>query len=623
MKSNTTKRRETTLEAYRERVMGCWVGKVVGGTLGQPWEGKAIPYELTYYDPVPQGMLANDDLDLQVVWLQRIRETGLPITGFNLATCWRDNINMYPDEYGVARRNFEMGLRPPAMGAYDNGCFAGMGAAIRTELWACLAPGNPELAAHFAREDASMDHAKEGIDAAVFLATVESLAFVESGRAALIQAGLEAIPERSRVARCVRAARKYWQAEGEYKKAFERLNAEFGNQNFTDTPINLGIIALGWLSSEGDHGQALLNAVNCGYDTDCTGATLGAILGLLEPRGFEEKWLKPVGGDLALSPAITGMAPPRDLDELTEQVVELAYDVQKYYGGDCLPAPSAPRKFPSVKPRLPAASAPLLKGASAQTSRLAEHPVAVSLEYPFGLRAAPGRAARYRLHFVNTTAKPLAFGCGWETPAGWILDAAEEPPSRLEPGVEGAVELQLTPLPGRWRPFSSRLGVVLDVEGVPIRLEAGLLQTIPWLVWKSASPDLERCPEPPEESQLIEASEHFIDLDALPDMGEGSWVFQTRFKGYRQNRNQLPMRLVAQTAGRTRLWLNGERIHEHDGRWRVRAIHRAQESAVVAEVSADENVLTVTTDAQEEIFFHAIGETHGGAWHHFVEYGTK
>lgn len=614
-------RQETTLEAYRERVMGCWVGKVVGGTLGQPWEGKSIPYELTYYDPVPEGMLANDDLDLQVVWLQRIRETGLPITAFNLAPCWRDNINMYPDEYGTARRNFEHGLRPPVMGSYDNGCFAGMGAAIRTELWACLAPGNPELAAHFAREDACMDHAGEGIDAAVFLATVESLAFVESDRDRLLHAGLAAIPQGSRVARCVRAALRFWEAEGEYKKAFARLEGEFGDQNFTDTPINLGIIALGWLSSEGDHGKALLNAVNCGYDTDCTGATLGAILGLLEPNGFEEKWLKPIGGDLALSPSITGMAPPKDLEELTEQVIALAFDVQSYYGRDFLPQASAPKRFAPVKTRLPAASAPLLKGAPPQASRLAEYPVAVTLEYPEGLRAAPGRSARYRLHLVNTDEKPLAFGCSWETPAGWILDAAEEPPSRLEPGQACALELQFKPLPMAWRPFSSRLGIALEVEGVPIRLEAGLLQTIPWLAWKSPFADGERCPEPPEEAQLVEAGSHFVDIATLPGGSEGSWVLQTRFKAYRLNRNQLPMRLVAQTPGRTRLWLNGERIHEHDGSWEVRAIHRAKESAVVAEVSASENTLTVQTEAKAGAFFHALGETHGGAWHHFVEYG--
>jgi ADP-ribosylation/crystallin J1 len=40
---------------------------------------------------------------------------------------------------------------------------------------------------------------------------------------------------------------------------------------------------LGLLAGEGDFGKSLCIAVNCGNDTDCTGATLGAPLGILYP----------------------------------------------------------------------------------------------------------------------------------------------------------------------------------------------------------------------------------------------------------------------------------------------------------------------------------------------------
>lgn len=33
-----------------------------------PYEGRDGPLELTFYNPVPEVMLPNDDLDLQVVW---------------------------------------------------------------------------------------------------------------------------------------------------------------------------------------------------------------------------------------------------------------------------------------------------------------------------------------------------------------------------------------------------------------------------------------------------------------------------------------------------------------------------------------------------------------------------
>ena len=73
---------------YRRKVLGCWLGKAVGGTLGGPYEGRPGPLALSYYDPVPTEMLPNDDLDLQVVWLEAIRRAGLPVDRRTLADAW-------------------------------------------------------------------------------------------------------------------------------------------------------------------------------------------------------------------------------------------------------------------------------------------------------------------------------------------------------------------------------------------------------------------------------------------------------------------------------------------------------------------------------------------------------
>ena len=54
---------------FRKKVIGCWLGKAAGGTLGQPYEGTEGPLSLSFYDPVPTDMIPNDDLDLQVLGL--------------------------------------------------------------------------------------------------------------------------------------------------------------------------------------------------------------------------------------------------------------------------------------------------------------------------------------------------------------------------------------------------------------------------------------------------------------------------------------------------------------------------------------------------------------------------
>src|SRR5690606_6572634 len=110
-----------------------------------------------------------------------------------LAQAWQ-HIGMSPDEYGICKRNMKFGLVPPATGSYDNPFARGMGAAIRTELWACLAPGDPDLAAAYAYEDACMDHAGEGIHGAVFLAALQSLAFIKHDREALLDHALTYLP---------------------------------------------------------------------------------------------------------------------------------------------------------------------------------------------------------------------------------------------------------------------------------------------------------------------------------------------------------------------------------------------------------------------------------------------
>ena len=128
----------------RHRMIGCWLGKAVGGTLGMPHEGVRHPLDLTFYDPVPTQMLPNDDLDLQVVnavLLDRMGERP-EVDRHRLAAGWA-HVGMSPDEYGIAKRNLRLGLVPPMTGAYDNPFGRGMGAAIRTELWACLAAGGP------------------------------------------------------------------------------------------------------------------------------------------------------------------------------------------------------------------------------------------------------------------------------------------------------------------------------------------------------------------------------------------------------------------------------------------------------------------------------------------------
>jgi len=196
-------------DTLRKKMLGCFLGKSAGGTLGQPYEGWEGPLGLTYYDPVPTDMIPNDDLDLQVLWADCLARQAEPVVDRDLfGRAWVEHVHFPWSEYGIAIRNLKLGIPATWSGRYDNWFKDGLGAAIRSEIWACLAPGNPELAAKFMREDAMVDHVGEGVNAAVFLAVLESAAFVESDMEKLLDTALAAIPAECGIARAVRDADK-------------------------------------------------------------------------------------------------------------------------------------------------------------------------------------------------------------------------------------------------------------------------------------------------------------------------------------------------------------------------------------------------------------------------------
>lgn len=311
---------------YRDRVYACWLGKNIGGTLGGPWECRKHTHALTFYDPIPSRAAPNDDLDLQLVWLKMLENEGLDPSVRTFAEYWKDYACRYPwNEYGFFMRNFDRGLRPPIAGCFENYFVDEMGSPIRSEIWACLHPADPQSAARMAWKDSSLDHAGgEGTYGEMFWAALQSAAFAERDPMTLIQVGLNVIPLSSHLARAIREAVWCYQNGKNWGEARERLATRFGHLQPCNAIPNHGFTVIGWLYGT-DFGDKLCKAVNCGYDTDCTGATLGALLGILDgTQGIPEKWAAPIGTDIVLHKFTGPCDCPATIDELTERTVRLA-----------------------------------------------------------------------------------------------------------------------------------------------------------------------------------------------------------------------------------------------------------------------------------------------------------
>ncbi len=228
-------RNNLTASEFKRKVLGCWLGKAVGGTLGMPCEGKDGPLNYSFYDPVPATMLPNDDLDLQVLWACVLDKMETPVVDMQvLGDAWLNHVAFPWDEYGAGIRNLRNGIRPPLSGSYDNWFVHGMGAAIRSEIWGCLAPGNPALAAAYAFEDGCVDHAGEGIWAEVLFAAMEAVAFVESDLETIVASSLAYLPSESLVRRAVGDTMAWWRDLRDWDAVRLKILERYEHENFTD-----------------------------------------------------------------------------------------------------------------------------------------------------------------------------------------------------------------------------------------------------------------------------------------------------------------------------------------------------------------------------------------------------
>lgn len=317
---------------YRASVYGCWIGKNIGGTLGGPYECLREELNVKGFTTKPGEPLPNDDLDLQLAWLYNLERLGSQaIDAKALGEIWVNLITPYWNEYGIAKANMKRGLPPPLSGDYHNDWKNSNGAWIRTEIWACLAPACPDIAAKYALEDARVDHgAGEGTFAAIFVAAMQSAAFAVKDVRRCIEIALSTIPESSRVADSVRevfACYDKGMGFSETRKHILDRNSDIGDGWF-EAPSNVAYAVIGLLFGEGDFKKSLLYAVNCGDDTDCTAATVGATLGILYgDDGIPEDW-KAYIGDKIITISVkadgAGLKIPKTCSELSERIINEA-----------------------------------------------------------------------------------------------------------------------------------------------------------------------------------------------------------------------------------------------------------------------------------------------------------
>ena len=438
---------------YRNKVLGCWTGKNIGGTLGAPFEGKREILDITFYIQDLKGNPApNDDLDLQLVWLYAAEKHGVyNLTERLLAEYWMQDVICPANEYAVCRANIRNGLYPPLSGSCNNDKWKNSnGAWIRSEIWACLFPGEPDVAAQFAYMDACVDHCGDGIYAEMFTASMESAAFIVNDLRSLINIGLSKIPAGCRIARSVNLACELYDKKTGFKEARNAMVKDSEDLGWFQAPANIGFMVLGLLYGEGDFGKSICYAVNCGDDTDCTGATAGAILGIMRGKsGLPENWVEPIGDNIltvAIDPGDARQM-PKTLSELTERIIRLAASI-RYENPDLF-------RINADATQIPQEHFALLSSSEFVKKRFwSKSPYELTFDLPFGMvkidyengpEMIPGEAKKIKLSFVSSIVTNKSISLKWHLPEDWKVLSSREVCINCMRYLEGVITQVIIP----------------------------------------------------------------------------------------------------------------------------------------------------------------------------------
>lgn len=423
---------------YLDKVYGCWIGKCVAGTIGAPYEGAKELFDFKFDPAIIENMLPNDDLDLQVLWLSVLEEKGVRFTSDDLAEAFFTRCPYAPGEYAFFKKNYSRGIHPPLTGAFNNRYYIeGMGCPIRSEVWGCIAPGNPALAAEIAAKDGVLDHAGNSVHFEQFLAALEAAAFFESDLDALIDIGLRQIAPDSKAAQLIRDVRGWCKSSDDWRYVRGRIIRKYGHPDCTNSFQNIGITLLSLYFGKMDIIETSMLALNCGFDTDCTCSTAGAIIGLIQGGEYLER--KHGFGD-------PGYKLEVDAPRRSDRVLHLAEDTcfMGLHFAEHLNKETIIENAPPA-PKIILAPVP---------------PVMISVEYDGVPAIGIGDTRRISVVFANTTCNSIAGEAALTLPEGWTA---------------GAVSAEITIPAGSTASWRTAVTVPFDI---PVLNETNILEAV-------------------------------------------------------------------------------------------------------------------------------------------------
>ena len=290
---------QVTPDELMDKIKGGWTGKSYGCMMGEPMEyavqGEIYEGSLDIQPDAPKIWLHHeDDLYVNMAFLEVMREKGLEATADDYAKVFRASEFMLWHANGQARQNILEGIPPELSGhPYYNPHADDIDFQIECDFIGLICPGLPQEAQRISDKVGHLMNYGEGYYAGVFLAALYAAAFIEKDRIAMIRMAMKAIPKDCDYTAMINDLLGWYEEcpddwRGTWQKLEDKWNfdlcpwakTEAGRFNIQGH-FNGTYILMGALYGEGDYIKSISICTRCGQDTDSNVGNCGGIMGTL------------------------------------------------------------------------------------------------------------------------------------------------------------------------------------------------------------------------------------------------------------------------------------------------------------------------------------------------------
>ena len=321
---------------YKTRLRGAFYGRMAGCTLGAALEFNPIEtmkawaeyngdsFPLTDYwskikDPMNAHYITGKNIDLTknhmdavppdddtiytLLGLLLMEEYGMDFTHEDMAQIWQKYLPIKGENgswgcyWGerIMMLNLKKGMNVSEAGINGNPNLQNIAGWTRADSYGYVCPGWPEKAAYLAYKDCSINHRRNGVYGAMFMAATISAAFVVDDPMEAVKIGLTEIPENCLFAEGIRWAldNKSQNYQEAADKTWKRYAGMFNGSALT----NAIHVVMGLDIGGRDFTKIIGETIAMSGDNDCTGATAGSIAGaVIGIDNIPENWTRPFNG---------------------------------------------------------------------------------------------------------------------------------------------------------------------------------------------------------------------------------------------------------------------------------------------------------------------------------------